>query len=474
MTSIPPATPEPGPDPGPDLGPPSRPEPQLWAAASDSAFGLDERAALALCLVDPSPFDTGTVVELLVRVDAEQSRWAAARVRLLADLSARDTSQDSWAAEEVGAALRLSPARAMTELKNASQLHDGMRRMFDQLAAGAVTAGQARLAVEASYGLPDQDAVAALDEAAAERCGELSEPQTRRFLRRQVLRADPAGAQRRHAQAVADRYVRLTEADDGMALLTAFLPAPEAVACMQRLDAAAREHRQANRSTAGAPRDPRTLDQLRADLFTHALLTSNRPTASANDASVDASQASTIAGSMDCAADAAGMGLGASVQVIVSASTLLGQDDEPGWLDRYGPITADTARRIAHDPTGTWRRLVTDPATGQLTDVGTRRYRPPPAIRRHVELRDGTCRFPYCTLPAAGCDLDHAIPYPEGPTSVGNLQAVSRRHHRAKTHTGWRVTFDPDTGEATWTSPLGRTRTTRPSQRWPLPDDPPF
>lgn len=66
------------------------------------------------------------------------------------------------------------------------------------------------------------------------------------------------------------------------------------------------------------------------------------------------------------------------------------------------------------------------------------------------------------------------IPYPDGPTSVDNLHAVSRRHHRAKTHTRWRVTLDPDTGETTWTSPSGRKRTTRPLQRWTLPNDPPF
>ena len=91
-------------DPGPD---PSS------VSGSGVPFGLDERASLVLCVVDPSPFETGTVVELLVRVDAEQSRWAAARVRLLAELSARDVSGDRWVVEEVGAALRLSPARAM-------------------------------------------------------------------------------------------------------------------------------------------------------------------------------------------------------------------------------------------------------------------------------------------------------------------------------------------------------------------------
>jgi len=35
--------------------------------------------------------------------------------------------------------------------------------------------------------------------------------------------------------------------------------------------------------------------------------------------------------------------------VIVSLETLAGVEDEPGWLDGYGPITADTARALAAD-----------------------------------------------------------------------------------------------------------------------------
>lgn len=422
---------------------------------SDPGFGLDERASLALCVADPSSFDSGSVLEFLVRVDAELSRFAAARVRLLAELSARDTSQDRWVAEEVGAALRLSPTRAMSEVKSAVQLHGSLPRTFAQLAAGQVTAGQARLVAEASYRLPpDPSAMAAFDQQAAARCGEMSEPQTRQFLRRQVLRADPAGAERRHQLAASDRHVRLVEAEDGMAVLSALLPAAEATACMQRLDAAARSGRQARRATTGAPTDVRTLDQLRADVFVESLL--GRGT-----------------GEGAGAVSSGDPGLGASINVIVTAATLLGQDEEPGWLDRYGPITADTARRLAHDPTGTWRRLVTDPATGYPVDVGTWRYHPPAAVRRQVELRDGGCRFPYCTQPASVCDLDHAVPWPRGSTTTENLHALSRRHHRAKTLAGWRVALDPETGEAMWTSPIGRTTRTRPLPRWTMPDDDP-
>ncbi|HET6919954.1 MAG TPA: hypothetical protein VFI46_10890, partial [Jiangellaceae bacterium] len=43
---------------------------------------------------------------------------------------------------------------------------------------------------------------------------------------------------------------------------------------------------------------------------------------------------------------------------------------------------------------GTWRRLLTDPATGALLDHGTTRYTPPQDLIDHILARDGTCRFP--------------------------------------------------------------------------------
>ena len=55
----------------------------------------------------------------------------------------------------------------------------------------------------------------------------------------------------------------------------------------------------------------------------------------------------------------------------------------------------------------------------------------------------------------AGCDLDHELRYPDGPTAYWNLSAKSRRCHRAK-HAGWQVQRQ-DSGSVSWTSPLGRT-----------------
>jgi hypothetical protein len=161
------------------------------------------------------------------------------------------------------------------------------------------------------------------------------------------------------------------------------------------------------------------------------------------------------------------------IQVTVAASTLLGVDELPGELAGYGPITADTARRIAAD--GTWRRLLTDPRTGRFDELSLDCYEPPQDMADHVIARDRTCRTPGCRTPAARCDLDHRDPYPRGPTSAGNLDPQCRSHHNVKTHTDTVVLRDTD-GAHTFTLPSGRSyhRPAEPVQDDPYSDTPPF
>jgi hypothetical protein len=58
-------------------------------------------------------------------------------------------------------------------------------------------------------------------------------------------------------------------------------------------------------------------------------------------------------------------------------------------------------------------------------------------------------------------DLDHTVPWPQGPTDVGNLAVLCRRHHRLKHSPGWEVRLDPD-GHMTWITPGGRRFSTTP------------
>ncbi len=120
-------------------------------------------------------------------------------------------------------------------------------------------------------------------------------------------------------------------------------------------------------------------------------------------------------------------------------------------------VPASTAKALAAG--GTWRRLVTDPLSGVVLDVGRTHYRPPAGLRDLVQARDQECVFPGCTTPAARCDVDHVIPWVAGGvTSLNNLAALCQAHHRLKHTPGWTLsrqnTADGD-GALIWTTPTG-------------------
>lgn len=120
-------------------------------------------------------------------------------------------------------------------------------------------------------------------------------------------------------------------------------------------------------------------------------------------------------------------------------------------------VPAATARALAAG--GTWRRLVVDPLSGVVLDVGRTHYRPPAGLRDLVQARDQECVFPGCTAPAARCDVDHIIPWAAGgATGLNNLVALCQAHHRLKHTPGWTLTRQntADGDDALiWTTPTG-------------------
>ncbi|HEY2765790.1 MAG TPA: DUF222 domain-containing protein [Pseudonocardiaceae bacterium] len=150
----------------------------------------------------------------------------------------------------------------------------------------------------------------------------------------------------------------------------------------------------------------------------------------------------------------------------------MGLDEQPGELVGHGPIPAALAREIAAE--GTWRRLLTDPASGTLLDYGRTTYTPPAGLADFVRARDVYCRRPGCGQRATTADLDHALPWPDGPTSEPNLYPYCRHDHLVKTFApGWTVTPNSD-GTLTWTTPIGHTYTSQAYDYHPDPGpDPP-
>ncbi|MFY9672390.1 MAG: hypothetical protein WAK44_30975, partial [Trebonia sp.] len=73
-----------------------------------------------------------------------------------------------------------------------------------------------------------------------------------------------------------------------------------------------------------------------------------------------------------------------------------------------------------------------------------------------------TCPAPGCGAQAYHNDLDHTLAYPAGITCQCDLAPPCRRHHRVKQAPGWTLT-QPEPGVMRWTTPSGRSYTTRPT-----------
>jgi Domain of unknown function (DUF222)/HNH endonuclease len=410
------------------------------------------RSGADLDRIDPAELSGGEQVDLLAVLE-EQRRWfEAAQLRVLAAVKADDDSNLGLGQEGVSLALQVPLRTAQTKLAQADTLVRQLPATLAAVADGSISAAHASVLAEALWRLPDDPALpAALEQAVLPpvlAAGCVTVPQLKRRVRRAVLALDPSTAEQRHQRALAERRVEYHPGEDGMASLTAVLPAPEAQLIYIRLTAA---------TDLLPAEDRRSRDQQRADLLTDAIL-SGLP--------------------LDALPRV--QGRRPAIQVTVSADTLLGLDDQPGHLTGYGPITADTARRLAADTSGTWRRLLTDPDTGALLDISADRYRPPQRVRDYLAARDDTCAFPTCQQPGYRSEPDHTIPFDQGgPTTRNNLALTCRRHNRAKAGTGWSYRHNPD-GSYTWTTATGHhytSPTTRPWRSWrrsdPAEDPPP-
>jgi hypothetical protein len=111
-----------------------------------------------------------------------------------------------------------------------------------------------------------------------------------------------------------------------------------------------------------------------------------------------------------------------------------------------GPITAETARRIACD--AGVARIITGP-DGLPMDAGREQRTAGVGIRRAIEARDVHCVFAGCTAPAAWCDVHHVVHWAfGGPTSCENGALLCERHHTAVHEGGF--TICRDRGTAVW------------------------
>ena len=424
------------------------------------------------------------LVDQVAALERVKSRGEAAQLRAMAELAARPMFAGCTehgftdarhgvrgAASVVSAELRLSPAAAVTRVALACELAGELPATLAALDAGRIDGYRARVIAEQTRPLgPVPELRRSVEAALLERAHKQTATQLRSAARKAVLAADPASAAERHQKARAGRFVSAPCPElDGMASLFIRMPAEDAVALYTAIDAAARLIRwtadtgSTDTGTGASGGDQRTLDEVRADVLAglgwSALLSGHLGCCHPDCAHVNQRLGNGRRGRPVC------------VNVTVAYTTLIGVDDQPAHLEGYGPITADVARRLAGH--GVWRRILTDPATGAVLDVGRQRYAPPPELADHVIVRDRSCRFPTCTRPAESCDLDHTIPWEHGgTTSAGNLGPVHRGHHNDKTHHGWQLQ-QPEPGRFVWTAPTGHRYEVDPEIIGLLPQPPP-
>lgn len=325
-------------------------------------------------------------------------------------------------------AMRLSIAEGtvVTMAHQADLLRTRAPQVWGMFREGEISTANARRVAATLDSLPENEATDATVDSKAAEWAVLPPARFKGRMHTLRERLHPISLTERHVEAAKGRRFWRENDRDGMAWLGVQFRSPDAETAWQRVDAIARH-------LAEQPGETRTLDQLRADVV-----------------------ADMLTGRSDPATEPR-----ATVGVLIPMMTLLGRSDEPATLDGYGPIDADTARRLtAHAPS--FYRILTHPVSSTILDVDRTSYRPPADLKRWLALRDGTCRFFGCGRSAKLCDLDHTRQWATGgTTSAGNLAHLSRRHHTLKGESRWKVEQDAG-GILTWTSPTGAIRTTDP------------
>ncbi|MFC0455118.1 HNH endonuclease [Arthrobacter liuii] len=347
--------------------------------------------------------------------------------------------QGAGVAAQIALARRESPARGSRLLGLAKTL-TGMPRTFAAFRSGLLNEWRVTLVIKETICLSVEDR-AGVDEELAADTGALDGAGDKAIIatvRAAAYRRDPASVAKRAARAVSERCVSLRPAPDTMTYLTALLPVTQGVAAYAALAKEADAARSAG--------DGRSRGQVMADTLVE------RITGTPGGIS------------------------GVEIQLVMTDRTLLQADAEPARLPGYGTVPAAWARDIAltgearnsetapqsltgrgsdavtvgiagedasaDDVAGLrqldlWvRRLYTAPGSGELVAMDSKARLFPAGLKRFLQIRDDTCRTPYCDAPIR--HHDHITAWHNGgPTSAGNGQGLCEACNHTKETPGW-------------------------------------
>ena len=417
--------------------------PAAGAVTAPGAGTLPPAAGAAAPALDSGPLDNAALAALIPRlagIDLEvpddvlvdqlrlleegKAAMAAAQARAAARFDASQRAVQAAAgvraadlgkgiAAQVGLARRESPVRGGQHLGLAKALVFEMPHTMAALTAGRLSEWRATLLVRETACLSVEHR-AMVDRALAGAPGKLDGLGDAGLVaeaRKLAYQLDPHAVLNRARKAETERRVTCRPAPDTMAHLTALLPVKQAVAAYAALLKDA--------DSARAAGDPRTRGQVMADTLVARLT---------GQATADR--------------------VPLAIELVITDRTLLAGGTEPAHLPGYGPVPAPLARSwVTLDPdVAIWlRRLYTHPGTGDLIAMDARTRAFTGNLRRFVELRDHTCRTPWCDAPIR--HTDHPQPYANGgATSTVNAQGLCEACNYTQQAPGWPARPAPPPG----------------------------
>ena len=449
----------------------------------------------ALVAIDPEDLSRSARVDYLSAVE-RQPGWLQALIqRAIVAVAGAEPSEadgiyegvDDAEREDISAALRMSGNSAQYKIDIARSLINTLPNTCSALSTGEISPAHANViaretAAAIREGLP-AEAIERIEESAIAHAEFHTPAQVGNKVRTMLAQIAPKEFEEIVVRARETRKVSMYRESDGIATIVAILPAEDAQTVMSAIEnfviRANRRDEEARNHAAKAEiiraafngRAPSTYESPKRNSGAGVsgagdkkiIMTPEEEAAFSNEYVPDlrtmdmkrADALSEIAGiAVSLSADEAkSHRRSVSVNVTIDLPTLLGLKENPGQLAGYGVLPAQITRALASE--GKWRRFITDPNTGTLLDYGRDSYQPPQDLVDYLIARDRTCRFPGCRQSAARADIDHAEAWEDGgETSAANLGALCRRHHRMKTHGGWKLSSNED-GSCSWESPDG-------------------
>jgi hypothetical protein len=413
--------------------------------------------------------------------------------------------------EELAMELVETPVCTGTRIDTAVELTTRLPRTLAGLAAGLIDLGRATTIAHYTQSLSDAGAAYADEVLAAIAASKRPEQLARQAAALEMRLAPEAVAARKERARQEDQRVEARREASGNASLSGReLSTADALASKAHIYALAAQLR-------GSGLIEGTLGQLRALVLTDLTQGRNpldRLKPAPGPAVAGPPSPTPSDGAPGRAPSDAPAPLPALINLLVPATTLLGQGAAPAQAGGWGLLdpeeTQAVVRAASRHPRTRWCVTVTGadgtavahgcapgqhpwtgdsgppgngpgpPAADRLHDLlrhlkttlepvardtcdhahAENRYAPSRRLRHLLRARNQTCTAPGCGAQAVHCDNDHTVPYPDGPTCQCNLNPKCRRHHRTKQAPGWHATQPaPDT--STWTTPAGRTHTTR-------------